>query len=132
MGVMDIQAFAQEFLASEHGQAALGALGAQGVSADQAQEMLTHAAGAAHSSVEQHGSSLLGDHPGKSFLAAFAAGIIKGDGFFGALGDGLEGTMGAKVTEALAERMGLDPGMASTVAAAATPFLVSFVKSKLG
>lgn len=48
------------------------------------------------------------------------------------LGDGAEGVLGAKVTEAIASRAGINPGMASTVVAAATPFLVSFVKSKLG
>ena len=129
---MDMQAFVSEFLNSEHGQAAVSALSAQGLDADAAQQMLTVGAEAAHTHVETEGAGLLGEHVGKSFLAAFAAGIVKGDGIMGALGDGLEGILGAKVTEALAERAGLDPGMASTVAAAATPYLVSFIKSKFG
>ena len=129
---MDMQAFITEFLNSPHGQNAVNALGAQGIAPDAAQQILSVGAEAAHSHVESKGAGLLGEHPGKSFLAAFAAGIVKGDGIMGALGDGLEGVLGAKVTEALATRAGLDPGMASTIAAAATPYLVSFVKSKFG
>ncbi len=129
---MDVQSFVNEFLSSQHGQDAAAALGAQGIDPDAAQQMLSVGAEAAHAHVESQNTGLLGEHAGKSFFAAFAAGIVKGDGVMGALGDGLEGIVGAKVTEALAERAGLDPGMASTVAAAATPYLVSFIKSKFG
>jgi hypothetical protein len=127
---MDVQSFVSEFLSSQHGQDATAALAAQGIDPDAAQQMLSVGAEAAHAHVESQNSGLLGEHAGKSFFAAFAAGIVKGDGVMSALGDGLEGIVGAKVTEALAERAGLDPGMASTVAAAATPYLVSFIKSK--
>jgi len=129
---MDMQAFVNEFMNSPHGQEAMNALGAQGISPDSAQQMLSVGAEAAHSHVATQDTGLLGEHAGKSFFAAFAAGILKGDGFMGALGDGLEGIVGAKVTESLAARLGVDPGMASTVAAAATPYLVSFIRSKFG
>ncbi|MGD1325135.1 hypothetical protein ACNHE5_09475 [Pandoraea pnomenusa] len=35
-----------------------------------------------------------------------------------------------RVAESLAARMGIDPATASTVAAAATPYIVSFLKEK--
>jgi len=79
----------------------------------------------------EHGAGLLGSHPGKSFFAAFAMGIVKGDGILGSLGDGVEGVIVGRVAEALASRAGLDPNTASTVAAAATPYIVGFIKSKL-
>ena len=129
---MEMQTFINEFLSSQHGQDALNALSSRGISPDSAQQMLSVGAEAAHAHVATQDSGLLGAHAGKSFFAAFAAGVLKGDGFMGALGDGLEGIVGAKVTESIAARLGVDAGMASTVAAAATPFLVSFIMSKFG
>jgi hypothetical protein len=46
----------------------------------------------------------LGEHAGRSFLAPFASGLVKGDGMRGALGDGAEGLLSGRVTEALAAR----------------------------
>ena len=129
---MDLQALADEFLGSPHGQAALGALQSQGISADDAQTYLKHAAMAGGEHVEYHGSGLLGEHPGTSFFAAFAAGIVKGDGIFGALEDGAGGILASRITEAIVSRAGVDPSTASTIAAAATPYIASFLKSKLG
>ena len=57
---------------------------------------------------------------------------MKGDGLVGALEDGAEGLLTGRITEALASRAGLDPAMASTIAAAATPFVASFLKNTLG
>ena len=84
--------------------------------------------------MHEHASSsgILGEHPGKSFFAAFAAGLVKGDGVLGALEDGAAGVITGRVAEALASRAGLDEGTAATVAAAATPFVMSFVKKHLG
>ena len=129
---MDFSDLAQEFLGSEHGQGALSALAAQGVSNDDAQTYLTHAVAAGGEHVEAHGAGLLGDHPGTSFFAAFAAGIVKGDGVFGALEDGAEGVLTGRIAQAIAERAGVDPGTASTIAAAATPYVRAFLKSKFG
>jgi hypothetical protein len=128
---MDVQTFVSSFLSSEHGQGAAGALDAQGIPPDLAQTALVHAATAAHEHVEEQGSGLLGDNAGKSFFAAFTAGIIKGDGLWGSLGDGLEGVLVGRITEALASRAGIDPATAATIAAAVTPYVVGFVKSKL-
>lgn len=129
---MDVQAIVSEFLGSEHGQGAANALAAQGISPDDAQTFLTHAATAGAEHVEEQGGGLLGEHAGKSFFSAFAAGLVKGDGLIGSLKDGAEGMLVGRITEALASRAGLDPSTASAVAAAATPFVASFFKSKFG
>jgi hypothetical protein len=123
---MDVTDLFQRFMSSDNGQQALGALQSQGISPDDAQTYLQHATQA----VAEHG--LLGDAPGTSFFAAFASGLVKGDGVFGALEDGAMGIVTARVTEALCDRAGLDSGTAATVAAAATPYIASFVKQHLG
>ena len=129
---MDAQALLQEFMASEHGQNAAAALASQGVSPEDANQYLQHAVTAAHTHVQEEGSGLLGGHMGRNFFAAFAAGMVKGDGLLGSLKDGIEGGIGGRVVEALSNKVGLDPSTASTVAAALTPYLNSFLSSKLG
>ena len=129
---MDAQQLISEFLASEHGAQAVQALGAQGVSEDDAQQLLTHVAGAAAEHVEAQNPGLMGEHAGKSFFSAFAAGLVRGDGFFKSLVEGGEGVMTGRIAESLAARAGLDPSTASTIAAAATPYVVAFLKQKLG
>ena len=74
----------------------------------------------------------MGEHAGKSFFSAFASGLVRGDGFLKSLVDGGEGVMSGRVAESLAERAGLDPSTASAVAAAATPYVVGFLKQKFG
>jgi hypothetical protein len=127
---MDVQSFVSEFLASEHGAQANQALAAQGISADDAQGLLSQAAEAAHDQASQQPSGLMGEHAGKSFFAAFAAGLVRGDGFFGSLKDGGEGMITGRIAESLAARGGVDASTASTIAAAATPYLVNFLKQK--
>ncbi|VVE23054.1 hypothetical protein PHO31112_03234 [Pandoraea horticolens] len=127
---MDVQQLVSEFLASEHGNQATQALAAQGISGDDAQQMLSQAAEAAHSSADEQSGGLMGEHSGKSFLAGFAAGLVRGDGFFKSLEDGGAGMLSGRVAEALASRMGIDPSTASTVAAAATPYILAFMKEK--
>jgi len=129
---MDAQQLVSEFLASEHGAQATQALAAQGVSADDAQQLLGHAASAAYDHVEEQNAGIMGEHPGKSFFSAFAAGLVHGDGFFKSLVDGGEGVMTGRIAEAMAARAGIDPSTASSLAAAATPFVVSFLKQRLG
>jgi hypothetical protein len=123
-----------DFASSGHGQGALDALAQQGIVGQDADNVIQHAAAAAHAHVEEHAQStgILGAHPGKSFFAAFAAGILKGDGVFGSIADGAEGVIAGRIAEAIATKAGLDSSMASTAAAAVTPFLVSFLKTKLG
>ena len=129
---MDFSELAQEFLGSEHGQGATDALAAQGISGSDAQAYLAHAVAAGGEHVEEHGAGLLGEHPGRSFFAAFASGLVHGDGLLGALGDGAEGVLTGRIAEALASRAGVDPGTASTIAAAATPYVRAFLKQKFG
>ncbi|MEX3933383.1 hypothetical protein AB4Y32_16520 [Paraburkholderia phymatum] len=128
---MDVQQLVSEFLASEHGNQAAQALADQGVSPDDAQQMLGQVAETAHAHVEEQSAGLLGEHPGKSFFAAFAAGLVRGDGFFKSIEEGGEGILTGRVAESLAQKMGIDPAVASTVAAAATPYVVAFLKEKL-
>lgn len=129
---MEAQQLVSEFLASDHGNQAAQALADQGVSPDAAQQMLSQVAETAHAHVEEQSAGLLGDHPGRSFFAAFAAGLVKGDGVFKSLEEGGEGVLTGRVAESLAEKMGIDPATASTVAAAATPYVVSFLKERFG
>jgi hypothetical protein len=130
---MNVQELFQTFLASSQGREAMAALQAQGISAADAESHLGHATEAAHDHVHDHAHSggLLGEHPGRSFFAAFAAGLIKGDGVMGALADGMEGVVVGRVAEYLAEKGGVDPNAASTIAAAATPYIMSFLKAHL-
>ena len=131
---MDIQSLVSEFLQSSHGQDASAALASQGVAPDDAQRYLAQGLTEAHDHVQAHAEShgLLGDNVGKSFFAAFAAGIVKGDGIMGALEDGGEGVIVGRISEALASKLGVDPSTAASVAAAASPYIISFLKSKLG
>lgn len=57
---------------------------------------------------------------------------MRGDGFFKSMEEGGEGVLTGRIAESIAARMGMAPGAASTVAAAATPYVVSFLREKLG
>ncbi len=70
---MDVQQLVSEFLWSEHGAQAQQALTDQGFSPEDIQQMLGTAAATAHAHAEEQSEGLLGNHPGKSFFAAFAA-----------------------------------------------------------
>ncbi|MDR5855392.1 hypothetical protein P9239_06905 [Caballeronia sp. LZ062] len=128
---MDVQQLVSEFLSSSHGVQATQALTDQGFSPEDSQQMLSTAAETAHTHAEEQSQGLLGDHPGKSFFAAFAAGLVRGDGFFKSLADGGEGVLTGRIAESIGARMGLDPGTASAVAAAATPYVISFLRERL-
>jgi hypothetical protein len=140
---MDMQELVAGFLASSHGQNAQNALVGQGIDPTQANVLLGHATEAAANHINaQHPApteseggllgSLLGQHAGRNFLAGIAAGIARGDGLAGSLEDGALGVVTGRITEALVEKAGLDGGTASTVAAAATPFIAGYLKEKLG
>jgi hypothetical protein len=131
---MDAQQLISEFLNSDHGAQAVQALGAQGIGEADAQQLLGHAAAAVHEHAEQQQASggLMGEHAGKSFFSAFAAGLVRGDGFFKSLMDGGEGVLTGRVAESLAARAGVDPSTASTIAAAATPYILGFLKQRMG
>jgi hypothetical protein len=131
---MDLQELSSSFLASEQGQQASNALREQGVDPAIVDGVLSHAATAVGTHTEEHAQStgILGAHPGRNFFAAFAAGLVKGDGVLGAFEDGAEGVVVGRVAEAIADRAGLDSGTAGTIAATATPYVVGFVKQHLG
>lgn len=130
---MDVQELVQSFMSSGHGQQALAALTQQGFSEADATTMLGHAAqaGADHAHSTAESSGLLGAHPGRNFFAAFAAGLVKGDSIVDALEDGGAGVVTGKVTEVLCDKAGLDPNVAATVAATATPFVMGFLREHL-
>lgn len=131
---MSVEELVGNFLSSEQGRQATAALQEKGIDPDTAQTYLTHAATAVAAHAEDHAQShgILGDHPGRSFFAAFASGLVKGDGVLDSLEDGAAGVVTARVTEALCDKAGLDSATAEMVAAAATPYAMSFIKSHLG
>lgn len=128
---MNVQQLVSDFLASERGQQASQALTSHGFSADDTRQMLRQVAAAAHTHAAEQNGGLMGEHSGKSFLAAFAAGLARGDGFFKSLVEGGEGILTGRVAESLADKVGIDPSTASTVAAAATPYVIAFLKERL-
>jgi len=131
------------FLGSEQGRGATQALQQKGVPQGQIQQILQAALPAAASSLQQQGSKampnapalgafdVLGGHPGQSFLIAAATSMMRGEGMSGALRDGAIGVVGGRIGEALASRMNMSPQMASGIAAAITPFVVSYAQEHL-
>jgi hypothetical protein len=132
---MDIASLVQKFLQSSHGQQASSSLSQAGFDDAQVQDILSHAATAGAEHVEaSHAESggILGHHAGASFFAAFAAGIVKGDGLVGALEDGALGVVIGRITEALTARLGMDSAAADAAAAATAPYVMAFLKEHIG
>jgi hypothetical protein len=131
---MNISSLVEKFISSVHGQNAAAALSSAGIDDSQVQDILGHAARAGVAHVEQahkDNGGILGEHAGMSFFAAFASGIIKGDGVMGSLEDGAGGVVIARITEALTAKMGLDSTTADAAAAATAPYVMSFLKEEL-
>ena len=127
---MDNSSLLGSFIGSSHGQNAASALSAQGFGGDEVRQILNHSfsAGAAH--VEQaHNNG--GGHGGMSFFAAFASGLIKGDGVFGSLEDGAVGVIEGRIVALLTARMGMDSAVANTAAAATAPYVLAFLREHL-
>jgi hypothetical protein len=126
---MDIASLLGKFLESSHGQNAASALSAQGLGSADVQQILTHSmtAGAEHVE-EAHKSS---GHAGMSFFAAFASGIIKGDGVFGSLEDGAVGVIEGRIVALLTARMGMNSAAATAAAAATAPYVLAFLREHL-
>jgi hypothetical protein len=132
---MDISALLGSFLASSHGQGAAAALSGQGFSDDDTQSILGHSvtAGATHvETAHKDGGGLFGGHAGASFFAAFASGLIKGDGVLGSLEDGAAGVVTGRIAELLQAQMGLDSTAATAAAAATAPYVLAFLREHLG
>ncbi len=127
---MDVQELMKDFMSSAHGKQALDALTGAGIPPADAQGALGHATDAVANHLKDGGGAVAQQGIG-NFLTAFATGIAKGDGLKGALEDGATGALVGAVTSALVSKAGLDPAMASTAAAAATPYITSYLKEKL-
>jgi hypothetical protein len=130
-----------QFTSSPQGQGALAALQKQGISPDEARDLIEKSLpGAAASFSRQtegqpqpHVSlfNIFGGHAGRNFLAGLVAGIARGDGVVGSLEDGAVGVLGGHLVEYLADEVGLDGDKASTVGAALAPFIAHFIHEKL-
>ena len=127
------------FLSSEHGQGATQALADQGVAPDLAQSLLGQAMPAVgnmlHPGSSEGGGGLLGGliggHGGSNFLMGAVGGLIGGHGITGALEDGALSAASGRIAEIVAEHLNVNPDVASRIAAAIGPFLISFVKEKI-
>ena len=131
---MDIPTLVNKFLESSHGQGAAAALSAQGFGDGDARNILQHSisAGAAHvEQAHQNSGGLLGHHAGMSFFAAFASGLIKGDGVFGSLEDGAVGVIEGRIAGLLTAHMGFDSAAADAAAAATAPYVLAFLREHL-
>ena len=131
----DVAALATSFLGSSQGRDAAAALAQQGFNSGQAQQILRHATAAGASHVEQHhkdSGGLLGNHAGLSFFAAFASGLLKGDGVLGSLEDGAIGVVTGRIAEAITAQMNIDSRLADAAAAATAPYVLAFLKQHLG
>jgi hypothetical protein len=132
---MDVANLVSSFLNSAQGRQAAATLAQQGFNPGQVQQILTHATAAGASHVEQHhqdSGGILGNHAGLSFFAAFASGLIKGDGVLGALEDGAMGVVTGRIAEAITAKAGIDSKLADAAAAASAPYVMAFLKSHLG
>jgi hypothetical protein len=131
---MDTQHIIQSFLNSSEGRGAASALEGQGFEQSQIQQILHHAARSGIEHIEQDASNggILGEHAGMSFFAAFASGLLKGDGVVGSLEDGAAGIVIGRITESLTAAVGLDSGMADAAAAATAPYVMAYLKKHLG
>jgi hypothetical protein len=129
------------FSSSQHGQQAAALLAQQGWSPAQQQQIfgaaLPAAANALH--MQTQGSSqpalslfnIFGGHPGRQFLLGAVAGLFRGDGVVGSVGDGAMGMVSGHMAEVLAQRLGMSPQLAGNVTAALTPMITHFVYENL-
>jgi hypothetical protein len=131
---MDTQHIINSFLGSEEGVQAQGALANAGVPQHQIMDVLHHAAraGIEHIEADARDGGILGKHAGMSFFAAFASGLLKGDGMVGSLEDGAAGVVVGRITEAITASVGLDSGLADAAAAATAPYVMAYMKKHLG
>jgi hypothetical protein len=130
-----------EFTSSPQAQGALEALQKQGISPDEARDLLAKSLpGAANSFTRQTEGhpqphiglfNIFGGHAGRDFLAGVIAGIARGDGFIGSIEDGGLGILIGHLTEYLADEAGIDGEKAGIAAAAVAPFIAHFVHDHL-
>ena len=131
---MDLSSLLGRFLESAHGRNAAAALSSQGFDDHATNQILGHSlsAGAAHvEQAHQSGGGLLGRHAGTSFFAAFASGLVHGDGLRGSLEDGVVGVVEGRIVALLTAHMGVDSATADAAAAATAPYVLAFLREHL-
>ncbi len=128
---MDVSSLVGTFLESRHGQAAASALSAQGYDDDAARQILGHSLSAGADHVEEAHRAGGGHHAGASFFAAFASGLVHGDGVRGSLEDGVVGVVEGRIAGLLTARMGYDSAAADAAAAATAPYVLAFLREHL-
>src|ERR1700679_2076593 len=98
---MDTQQIIKSFIHSPEGRQAATALEGTGVDQSKISEILHHAARAGIEHIESDAAKggILGEHAGLSFFAAFASGLLKGDGVMGSLEDGAGGVVVGRIAE---------------------------------
>ena len=131
---MDLSHLLGRFLDSAHGRGAAAALSARGFGDADARQVLHHslAAGTAHvEQAHQSGGGLLGHHAGTSFFAAFASGLLHGDGLRGSLEDAALGVVEARIVGLLTAHLGIDSATADAAAAATAPYVLAFLREHL-
>jgi hypothetical protein len=124
----------QQFLGSPEGADAAEALRGAGVPEESIRDVLHHAAraGIEHLENDAREGGILGKHAGMSFFAAFASGLIQGDGLVGSLEEGALGVVVGRITEAITASVGLDSGLADAAAAATAPHVMKYLKRHIG
>jgi hypothetical protein len=136
-----IEEIMQNFLGSSQGQSALQALSARGYDNDTAQTILNHAVNGAseHLSAQTANAekpevglfNIFGGHAGRDMFLGAVSGLLKGDGFGGAIKDGGAALLTGHIAEYLAARAGIDPTEAGEIAALLTPYIGQFVHEHL-
>ena len=129
----------QQFLGSSQGQAALQTLQQEhGMNPAMAQQTLGVAGEGAAQALQQanggapgNAAALLGGGLTTNAITGALSGMLNGGGLGGALEGGLSGMVAGKVGEMLASRMGMNPQMASMIAAGIAPHLVNFIQARM-
>ncbi len=137
-----IQELLQQFMSSPQASAALQAIQQQhGLDPATAQKSL-HAAseGTAQALAQAPGGgganplggllSMLGGGAGGNAVAGALSGMLGGGGLGGAVQGGLSGVVVGRVAEMIASRTGMNPQMASAVAASLAPHILSFLHER--
>jgi hypothetical protein len=131
---MDTQNIIHNFIHSSEGREAASAIEGAGVPAHQVKDFLQHAAraGIEHIEADARNGGILGEHAGASFFAAFASGLIKGDGVIGSLEDGAAGVVIGRITESVTSAMDIDSAVVDAAAAATAPYVMAYLKKHIG
>jgi hypothetical protein len=131
---MDTQQIIHSFLHSSEGRQAEQALANTGIEQSKISQILHHSirAGIEHIEKDASEGGILGKHAGMSFFAAFASGLLKGDGVMGSLEDGAGGVVVGRIAEAITASVDIDSSLVDAAAAATAPYVMAYLKKHLG